>query len=153
MKIGGVEVTSCEEILVLPRPEGTPDIPFTAIAVSINDEFDKLVPEPAPPTVLKKGGKSVPDFNDKDYKETVKRRDSQRFAFMILKSLEPSNIEWSTVDLEKPNTWLKWDKELKEAGLSETEINRVIATVMAANSLDEDKIDAARKNFLLGQGE
>jgi hypothetical protein len=150
MKIGGVVVSKCEEILVLPRSDGD-DIPFRAKAVAINDEFNKLVPEPVAPMVLKKGGKA-PDYTDKDYLLACGHRDAQRFAFMCIKSLEPSDIEWEKVDLKSPGTWTGWDKELTEAGLSEVEVQRVVGLVMVANSLDENKIEQARKDFLLGQG-
>ena len=149
MKIGGVVVTPCEELLVLPRPEGA--IPFRAKAVSINDEFDAKVPMPTPPKMQVKGGKFKEDYGDKNYLQAVDLRNSQRFAFMCIKSLEPSEIEWSTVDLNKPATWGNWTKDLMEAGISEVEIGRIINLVMVANSLDEKKIEEARKLFLLGQ--
>ena len=149
MKIGGIEVTKCEELLVIPREGG--DIPFRAKAVEINNEFDNLVPSPVAPMIMAKSGKR-PDITDPDYKRAVTVRNELRFAFMIIRSLEPSNIEWGEVDLEKPSTWTKWDDELKKAGLSETEVNRVVGAVMIANSLDEDKIKEAREAFLRGQG-
>lgn len=150
MKIGGVKVTACEELLVLPRPDGQ-DIPIRAKAVAINEEFNRLVPLPIAPKIQTKEGTSH-DFSDQDYKKAVHRREEQRFAFLCIKSLEPSQIEWETVNLEQPNSWLKWQDELMAAGLSETEVNRIIGAVMVANSLDEDKIEAARKAFLRGQG-
>ena len=151
MKIGGVEVSPCEELTVLPRSDGE-DIPFRAKAVSINKEFEALVPVPIAPMVQAKGG-NKPDYSDKAFKAATARRDDQRFAFMCLKALEPSEIEWTTVDLEKPGTWLGWQEELMEEGISEVECSRLVNLVMAANSLDESKIDAARKRFLQGQGE
>jgi hypothetical protein len=151
MKIGGVPVTKCEELLVLPRADGE-DIPIRAVAVAINDEWEEKCPAPVPPMLQKKEGK-VPDFSDKDYKKAVKIRSNQRFALMCIRSLEPSKIEWETVDIDKPNTWTEWDKELMEAGLSEVECNRIVNLVMAANSLDEAKIEEARRAFLRGQGE
>jgi len=151
MRIGGVDVTPCEETLVLPRPDGQ-DIPIKAKAVAINKEFDKMVPMPVPPMIQKKGGK-FPDLNDKDYKIALERRGEQRFAYMVIRSLEPSNIEWQEVHPEKPGTWIKWQDELMAAGLSEVECNRIVNAVMAANALDEEKIEAARRAFLLGQVE
>jgi hypothetical protein len=150
MKIGGVQVSKCEELLVLPRGNGD-DIPFRAKAVAINEEFDSLVPMPVAPMIQTKEGKSR-DYSDAEYKKAVARRSEQRFAFLCIKSLEPSEIEWETVDLEKPATWVKWSDELMAAGISETECNRIVGIVMIANSLDEDKIEEARKAFLRGQG-
>lgn len=150
MKIGGVQVSSCEELLVLPRSDSE-DIVIRAKAVKINEDFDKLVPMPTAPNLRTKEG-SKPDLNDKEYKKAVAQRDKKRFAMLVIRSLEPSEIEWEEVSLESPSTWLKWDEELMKAGLSEMEVNRIIGTVMAANSLDENKIEEARKNFLRGQG-
>lgn len=148
MKVGGVEITKCEELLVIPRSNGA-DIPFRAKAVSINKDFNRLCPPPIPPMLQTKDGPRQ-DFADKDYQAQIAHRDNLRFAYLCLRSLEPSNIEWDEVDLEKPNTWLKWSDELTEAGLSEVEFNRVIQICMAANSLDEAKVEAARKAFQLG---
>ncbi|MHC4301381.1 MAG: hypothetical protein ACYS7Y_29285 [Planctomycetota bacterium] len=124
---------------------------FRACAVSINAEFEKKCPSPVPPMIQKKG-QNVPDVRDKDYLQAVTQRSAQKFALMAIRSIEESAIEWDEVDLEKPNTWLKWEDELKEAGLSDTEFNRVVGLVMAANSLDESKVEAAREAFLRGQG-
>lgn len=149
MKIGGVEVTRAEELLVLPRSNGQ-SIVFRAIPVAIAEEFDKKVPFPVPPMIQKKGGKQQ-DTEDKEYIKALELRGERRFSLMLIRSLEPSDIEWDLVKLEDASTWPLWEEDLKEAGLSETECNRVVATVMAANSLDEAKIKEAREAFLRGQ--
>lgn len=150
MKIGGVEVTKCEDLLVLPRSNAD-DIPIRAEAVTINDEFNEKVPLPIAPLIQKKDGNHK-DFKDKNYVKAISNREDQRFDFLCIKSLAPSNIEWETVDLDKPNTWCKWREELMNAGISEQEINRIIETIMVANALNERKIQAARDAFLRGQG-
>lgn len=150
MKINGVEVNGpAEEVLVLPRANG--DIVFRAKAVLDMKGFEALVPEPKAPQRLEAGGfKTVHD--DVGYVAQVKKREEQRFAYMCIKSLEPSNIEWEKVDLDKPSTWLDWETELREAGFSAVEINRIAVCVMGANALDEDKLKRARDVFLRGQG-
>lgn len=150
MKINGVEVNGpAEEVLVLPRANG--DIVFRARAVLDMKPFEALVPEAKMPQRLEKGGfKSNPD--DPGYVAQVKRREELRFAYMCIKSLEPSNIEWSRVDIDEPGTWTEWEKELQEAGFSAIEINRIAVCVMGANALDEAKLKRARDVFLLGQG-
>jgi len=150
MKIGGVEVQTSEEILVLPRSLGE-DIIIRAKPVKINEEFEKRIPEPTPPNVRTKNG-SKPDYSDENYKKALKIRNEQRLNFLIIKSLEPSEIEWEEVNIDTPGTWSKWSKELIEAGISEIELNRITDAVMSANSLDEEKIEEARKSFLHGQG-
>jgi hypothetical protein len=136
------------EVLVLPRVDG--DLVIKAQPFDRGDEFDKMCPEPVAPSVRTKDGKKQ-DLEDKAYLDAVEKRDSLRWAFICVCSLIPSDIEWDTVDLEKPSTWEGWIKELLEAGLSEIEVSRVQNTVMAANSLDEEKLKEARDSFVRGQ--
>ena len=148
MKIGGVEVTPADEILVLPRAQGE-DIVIQATAVDMS-EFENIYPKPTAPKRIVKGGVED-DYDAPAYIQEATKWGHRRFAYLVLKSLEPSDIEWETVDMEKPGTWEKWDKELQDAGFSVTECNRIIDCVMTANSLNEAKLREARESFLRGQ--
>jgi hypothetical protein len=151
MRISGVEIQGPnEEILVLPRLGE--DIVIRARAVSDMDEFYALVPEPKPPGKLTKDG-WVPTMKDETFKQKMVRYGEQRYAYMVLKSLEPSEIEWETVDLDNPKTWTKWEEELRGAGLSTVEVDRISVCVMRANALDEAKLKEAREVFLHGMAE
>lgn len=152
MKIAGVSLDSLyEEVLVLTR--GEQDIIIRARAVKSMDEFDKLCPEPKAPGVRVKGGTFVPNYEDANYKKAMERHGEQRLAYMVLKSLEATpGLEWETVKIGDSRTWLEWKAELAEANFSSVEVNRIIAAVLAANSLDEKKLEEARKSFLAGQG-
>jgi len=150
MKIGGVEVTKCEEVLVLPRTNG-PDIVFRAEAVVSMDEFEALCPPPEiPKRVVRGGTEANPD--SPGYREQLANWSNRRFDYLVVKSLEPSDIEWSKVNMDKPSTWKLWQAEFKDAGISENECKRIINLVLAANSLDERKLQEARETFLRGQG-
>ena len=151
MKISGVEIKGPhEELIILPR--GEQQIPIRARAVLDMETFEKLCPEPKPPGKRTKAG-WVPNTDDPGYRTILNNYQSQRLAYMMIKSLEPSNIEWDTVVMDNPGTWTNYLEDLKNAGLSAIEINRVIACVMQANSLDERKLEEARKVFLLGQAQ
>jgi hypothetical protein len=50
--------------------------------------------------------------------------------------------------MSDPNTWINFDKELKDSGLSEIERIRIVNAVMTANCLNESKLDEARESFL-----
>lgn len=151
MRIGGVPVDGpCEEVLVLPRPTSQ-DLVFRARAVLDTEEFDQLCPQPVMPQRIVKGGRE--DNPDSPaFVEAMKLWGERRFAWICLKSLEPSEIEWDKVDLKKPSSWLGWQKELTDAGFSSVEVKRILACIMQANSLDENKLRMARESFLLGQG-
>jgi hypothetical protein len=151
MKIGGVDpkTLSTEEILVLPRGEAS--IVFRAVGVPDYTDFNKLCPEPEPPKINKPKDGWVDHLEEPGYKDKVKTHGMRRLAWLTITSLEPSDIEWDKVDLDKPNTWTGWEEELKESGLNQVECQRVQGLVFQANSLDEAKLDAARESFLLGQ--
>jgi hypothetical protein len=149
MKIGGVEVKGpCEEVLVLPRLDG--DIVIKARAVMDMSMFDKLCPLPDAPGIRTKEG-FKPNTKDPSYMALCAINAAQKMAFLVISSLEPSNIEWARVKLDDPTTWQEWTAELKEAGISDIECNRIVGCVMQANSLDEEKLRAARDVFLRGQ--
>ena len=148
MKIGGIEVSGPnEEILVLPRLGA--DVVIRAKSVSDMTGFEAVAKVPKAPGKYTKNG-FEPLLEDVTYLQKVDHYNNLRMAYMILKSLEASEIEWETVDIENPKTWLGWDKELREAGMSDIEINRIVMCVMQANSLDESKLEQARELFLLG---
>lgn len=149
MKIGGNEIVNSvpEDWLVLPRPGGQ-DIVFHARGVPDMEEFDRLLPKPVAPVMLVRGQK-VDDVENVDYVTAVKSYGEKRFAYIVLKTLEPSNIEWDTVDLGNPDTWTKWGDDLKNAGLNDIECNRIIQLVLNANALNEARMKEAREAFLL----
>jgi len=153
MKIAGNEVTGpAEEVLVLPRPTlACKEIVIRCKAVLDMEPFEAMCPEPKAKPVLMAGG-FKPNEKDPGYLEQCENYAAMRFAYIATRSLEPSEIEWEKVKLDSPGTWTLWDEELKEAGLSVIEVNRVIMCIMAANCLDEAKLEAARDSFLLGLG-
>jgi len=149
MKINGAEVKGpAEEVLVLPRPTAE-DLVFRAIAVTDMTEFEAMCPEPKPKAMLVAGGWKK-SLDNPEYIQAVGDHGVLRFAWILLKSLEPSNIEWDTVERNKPSTWCNWDADMKAAGLSQTEVNHVVNCVASANALNEQKLEAARANFLRG---
>ena len=151
MKIGGIDPStlSTEELLVLPR--GEQNIVFRAVGIPDYEEFKALCPEPKAPGVQMAGKGWMPNENDPGYRDMVKTHDKRRIDWMVLKSLEPSDVEWDTVDLDNPPTWTNWQGDLKTAGLNQVEVNRVQALVFQANCLDESKLQKALEAFQLGQ--
>lgn len=151
MKIAGRKIEGPNRVtLVLPR-EGQEDIVIVAQAIIDMGAFDKFVQAPLPPTITKAGGVVESNFADKGYQDQLATYNIKKLAFIVLKSLEPSDIEWETVDLENPSTWDGYITEMKQAGFSDIEINRIGNICMEANALDEAKLDAARQSFLRGQ--
>ena len=151
MKIAGIDPKTLppEAFLVLPRVAG--NIVFRARGLSDMDEFHRLCPEPISPTVLNADGSKTADGSNAAYASACVEHRSRWWAYLTVKSLEPSNIEWDLVQLENPSTWAKWEDDLLANGFTRIECNRVYQTVLEANSLDEAKLQKARELFLLGQ--
>lgn len=152
MKIGGVDpkTLSNEVLLVLPR--GETDLVFRARGLRDMDTFGAQCPQPKPPGKLTRDG-FVPMPDDPTYQNVLGEWVKKRLGYIIFHSLKPSDIEWDTVKENDPRTWGNWEKDLREGGLSEIECSRVLAAVMEANALDEEKLKQARAVFLLGQAQ
>ena len=149
MKIGGQVVTApSEEVLVFQRDTGP--LVFKARALPDMDEFHKFCPEPQPRKKLVKN-EWVIDTEAVGYAEEVAAHIKMRVGYMVTRTLAPSEIEWDTVDLNNPKTWVNWESDLRNAGMTQIEVNKVGTLVMDANSLSEEKLAHARELFLLGR--
>ena len=150
MKIFGEETKANLVIIPIPRGNNTAII-FQAEAVLNNDDFDKLCPLPSPPMITFPGKEPTQDVTDKDYIEKVSKYSTNKFCWMILKSLEATEgLTWDTVEMNNPDTWDNYEEELRKGGFTESEIIHIINGVIQANGLSDDKIDEARKSFLAG---
>lgn len=153
MKLQGkvIEGPNVEEIII---PRGDSELVFQAQAILDWDEFEALCPKPTPGKVINRKGQKVEDLKSKTYQTAMQEWAERRVAFMVVKGLEATEgLEWDTVDLSKVNTWLNYKTELKNAGFTEAEQVRLLNGVLAANGLDESKVEAARQRFLLTKQE
>lgn len=148
MKIGGRVVDGPKKtMLVLPRDDG--DIVFNFIAVVDDSEFDKIFPEPEPPSSFNvKLQQTIKRYDDPAYKAKNLARMKAKNAWVFLKSIAPSNIEWDTVNLEDPATWENWQTDLKAAGFSINEVNTIFDNFAKTNMVTESMLDEARNRFL-----
>jgi hypothetical protein len=111
--------------------------------------FNAVCPEPTPPSVVRAGGEKGFDFADAKYLENKKKYSDAKNAWAFICALSATeDLQWETVNLNKPETWVLWQKELLESGFLQTEINRITLAVFEVNQLDDDKIEQARKSFL-----
>lgn len=151
MRIKGQKISGPnEEYIVFPRGNNEP-IVLTARAVLDMGDFDRLCPRPTPPIIRMKSGDRIEDLKDAKYQAKLEDYSSKRMAYLVLKSLEATEeLEWETVQLHDPSTWLNYQSELKNSGFSDIEVNRIIVGVMNANCLNDAKLEEARKTFLAG---
>lgn len=152
------------ELIIFPRTiikeDGSAvsqDIVLKAQAVLDYKEFHDLVPEPKKRIKkVNRGGKisDVDDLTNQTYLEEKEKYAQLHICWIVLKSLAVnSDLIWDSVDLNKPETWPLWEKELLEAGFSQIEKSRLLQAVMSANGLDDARIEEARSNFLASQSD
>ena len=151
MKIGTVEKLG-ENIqdVFFPRNDG--GIMFKLRAVREMDTFEEVCPEPKPQIKMypKSSGRAPEPWTDEPaFLKATEAYGEQRFNWMFLKSISATeDLAWSTVDIMKSETWNNWREEIKEFGLNEVEIMKLITGMMRANSIDESYLEEAKKSFL-----
>jgi hypothetical protein len=138
-----------QDVLVLPR--STEQIVFTAEAIMDQSDLDNYIKEPEPTKVFHKGKGWIANVKDKEYIRQMTHYGKLRVAYFVVKSLEPSKIEWDNVDLEDHNTWSNWEDDLKNNGFTQHECNLILGLCFRVNQLDERKLEQARQLFVLGQ--
>lgn len=154
LKIAGQLVAGPKkDTLFVPRAEG--DIQLHFVAVTDDSEFDKMYPEPDPPLSRKKndGGtfETVKNWADVKYLLKIKEWEEAKDAWYFLKSIEPSQIEWETVDMAKPETFKNYKEDLKNAGFSIQERRIINGKFIEVNTITERMMTDARKRFLASQ--
>jgi hypothetical protein len=157
MKIGGrlIKAPSPVEVTIFRENEqGQPDN-FVFICGPVLDygPFEKICPLPKPPLVMVPGKDSYPNLKDNTYQKAVEQRSERRIQYLILTSLAATpDLVWDTVDINKPDTWENYDKELT-LFLTPKEKEKVIGGVFDANIPSENRRKEAIENFTPTQAE
>lgn len=139
-----------EEVIAIPR--GDTSFIFKATPVVDYDDLEKLCPRPVPPVRLFAGGTKQQNVEDPTYLKAVDLWSQRRVQWMICKSLlATEGLKWESVSFDDPETWGNYDSELKAAGFSDFEINRIVDGVIAACGMSQSRVDEATKSFLAGQ--
>lgn len=152
MKVNGVNAKSAWEPEPLVFSRGTDEngepifIVIRAKGIKNFKEFNTLCPEPENKSgyLTKDGWQTDPEAPA--YLAELEQWRLMRSCWIIIKTLEPSNIEWEKVKLAKPKTWVYADEELEEA-FNFAEYNRIKMLIQEANSLNADKLEENRQTF------
>jgi hypothetical protein len=153
MKINGKNIKGPRvHSVVLPYGDLPDDyVVFKFRALTVKDDFEAVMPRPRPPMVSKPGQPAYHDVEDENYKKIVNIWGSRKIDWEFLQSISVTDgLEWSTVDPANPETWGNWRKDLEEA-FGIVDFNRIFSGFLAANSLDEERIEEARSRFLASQ--
>lgn len=148
MKIANREFRKPYEIVqVIPREDGP--VVFKARAVLDFSNFDKLCPLPSPPFIRRPGEPTAQNVEDPKYKQKLIAWSQKRSAWLVLESLKATvDLIWEKVKADDSETWALWSKELEDGFFTQNEINLIYRAVARANSLDENHLEQARKDFL-----
>lgn len=151
MRINGKRVEGVNEVeIIIPRGNDISNaIVLRARAIQDWEILDKLLPQPKPRVKILPGGKRELDEKSEEY---IKRREvyfTRRSTWIVIESLKATpDLEWEQIDPGKPETWDRFEDEMKEAGFSFVETQRIIMECMSVNALNESMLDKARADFL-----
>lgn len=148
MRVNGVEAKRRGVLppIVFPRDDGE-FLAFYVQPVYDLDEFDILCPEPDPKKygMLTKDG-WVTDYEAPALLDELKRHRMKRWEYIVIKSLEPSNITWDKVDPKNPKTWHHHEAELRGV-MSYSEFGQLMGLIDEANSLNKKRLEENRETF------
>lgn len=141
-------------IFAIPRLDehGEPDdIIFTVKAVTDYTRFDQLCPRPKPRTKMQPGHELVHLTDEPAYVEKMDQWADRRYAYLILTSLSATEgLEWNTVNLDQPITWLNWEEELKTC-LTDREVAIVLTKIGEVNAPTAERQREALDRFFQSQ--
>jgi len=156
LKVGGVDndrSASITEPYIIQRgllPDGKPRLlAFIGQPVWSLDDFHKRCPRPEIPAscVRYKGnGKKEANPDAQEFKDLLAEYDRKNWGYMILKTLEPSNLEFEKISLDDPKTWGGVEEALREE-LGYYEFARVMQLIDEANNIDAAKLEENRLTF------
>lgn len=151
MKINGKSYSG-GYIATVVLPRGDDYIVFKCQAVMDYKEFDELCPRPDAPTIVRPNGEKSRNYEDPAYNKKLDLWANRRTAYMIIQSLEATEgLEWDTVKKGDPDTWKNFEDDLKNAGITQGEINALTEAILTANGLNQEKIKQATEAFLAGK--
>jgi hypothetical protein len=153
MKVNGRTISGPRvHSVVLPFGDLPDDyVVFKFRALTVKDAFEEIMPRPRPPKIVKPGQPEFFDVNDENYKKSIDVWGTAKINWEFLQSISVTEgLEWGSVKKEDPQTWGNWRKDLEET-FGIMDFNRIFGGFLAANSLDEERLEEARARFLASQ--
>lgn len=157
MKIHGKAVLPPKPIKVaIPRNDenGEPaDVIIFCNPIMDYKTFQKLLPQPKPPLTITVAGEKFEDAEDSDYKRKVDRFGDLKLAWTVITSISDTpGLEWETVNINDPDTWENYRKELEDTFLPR-EVDLICVGVFEANLPSEERQKEAMERFTSSQVE
>lgn len=146
MKLSGIKVEA-KYIKEVKFYRDETEYVFKLEAVGDYRDFEKDHPQPEPP-VKTTSKTTYRDKEDPDFVETQKEWEGWRVGWMVINTIK--EVEWDTVTGD-PSTFENWMDDLKAAGFSIFEVQRLQTEILIVNGLMEpQRIEEAIKNLSAG---
>lgn len=146
---GKKRVNPRTEMFFIPEfyEDGEPLI-LTLGAVLDFDKFNELVKLPETPTVRKPNGETYKDPDDSDYRKSLFEYWLKKNDYIQIQSvLFTEGFEYEFVNINDPDTWSEFDKDLSGLGLTEVQITFLKNMVSDLNGINERRMEEAREAF------
>lgn len=149
MKVNGIPLSGMiiNEVF-LPIKGG--DVCFKFRPLKADEDFENVMPKPNAPKKMAPGGVVHLDKEDKSYKEALAIWVKSKLNWEFLQSISATEgLEWSKVDLSKPETWHLWKEELEEH-FGQFAIDKIFGGFLDVHYISEETMEKSRARFLTG---
>lgn len=149
MKVNGIPLNGPRIVeRYLPIQNGA--VCFKFRPLKADEDFSEVMPKPKPPTRIAPGGVVHQNTEDPDFKVAVSFWVESKLNWEFLKSVSVTEgLEWSTVDMSKPETWSNWRKECED-NFSQIAAGHIFGGFLEAQYITEEGMEKARATFLTG---
>jgi hypothetical protein len=153
MKVNGIKLAGPRIVeRYLPVSDGEA-VCFKFRSLRSDEDFEKVMPKPRPPQVMKPGGLTHFNTEDSRFKTALNDWVNHKLNWEFLTSISATDgIEWDKVDMSKSETWALWRKDLEEH-FPNSQIDQIFGGFLEAQYISEEGMEKARARFLTGTRE
>lgn len=147
MKLNGISIAPPEPRTIV-IPHGDSEIILRYQAVHSFDGFTDMCKRPEPPEIIRPGNRRDKDYSDAEYQKAMNDYNHKRAVWLYLKALEINELQFDTVDIRKPDTYLNFDKEFLDAGVPMVFLDALKQSILDFCGFNPGLIEEATNRFL-----
>jgi hypothetical protein len=148
MKINGKVLDSLRIVSVYLPVANNDAVEFKFRPLRSDESFEKVSPRPKPPKQVRPGGVETFDTSNPAYRSKIDHWAASKVNWEFLTSISATDgLEWSTVDMDKPETWANWKAELDKL-FPDSHIAKIYQGFIDAQYITEEMMEKARQLFL-----
>lgn len=150
MKVNGIKLDAPRIVKVYLPIANDGAVEFKFRPLRSDEDFEKVLSKPKPKVGMAPGGAVHHKVDDPAYKLAIASWINKKLDWEFLTSISVTDgLEWSTVDIDKPETWGNWRTDLEKI-FAVGEINKVFEGFLNAQYISEEVMEKARATFLTG---